>query len=60
VDGDAFLASAALERGCLFWCEFSSFHIGQEGALSSEGWQSGLGGGALSRSEENLAGWCQR
>jgi hypothetical protein len=27
----------------------------QEGALSSEGWQAGLGGGTLLRSEENLA-----
>jgi hypothetical protein len=27
----------------------------QEGALSSQGWQAGLGGGALLRSEENLA-----
>jgi hypothetical protein len=27
VDGDAFLASAVLECGGLFWREFSSFHM---------------------------------
>ena len=37
VDGDAFLPSAVLECGGLFWREFNSFHARQEGALSSEG-----------------------
>jgi hypothetical protein len=60
VDGDAFLASAALECCGLFWREFSSFHMRQEGALSCEGWQAGLGGDALLRSEENFAGGRQR
>ena len=46
---------AALESGGLFWREFNSFHMRQEGALSSEGWQAGLGGDTLLRSEENLA-----
>jgi hypothetical protein len=32
----------------------------QEGALSSEGGQARLGGGALSRSEETFARWRQR
>jgi hypothetical protein len=59
VDGDAFLASAALECGGLFWCEFNSFHMGHEMALSSEGWYAGLGGGALLRSEETFARWRQ-
>jgi hypothetical protein len=36
VDGDAFLASATLECGGLFGREFSSFHMRQESALSSE------------------------
>jgi len=31
-----------------------------EMALSSEGWQARLGGGALLRSEENFAGRCQK
>jgi hypothetical protein len=55
VDGDAFLASAALECGGLFWRELDSFHKRQARALSSEGWQAGLGGGALLRSEESFA-----
>jgi hypothetical protein len=55
VDGDAFLASAVLEGGGFFWRESTSFHIRQERALSSEGWQARLGGGALMRSEENFA-----
>jgi hypothetical protein len=55
MDGDAFFASAALECGGLFWSESNSFHIRQKRALSSEGWQAGLGGGALLRSEENFA-----
>ena len=38
MDGDAFLASSAQECGGLFWRESNSFHIRQEGALSSEGW----------------------
>jgi hypothetical protein len=59
VDGDAFLASAALECGGLFWRELNSVNIRQEGALSSEGWQARLGRGALLRSEENFAGWRQ-
>jgi hypothetical protein len=59
VDGDAFLASAALECGGLFWREFNSFHMRQERALSSEGWQAGLVGGTLLRSEENFARGCQ-
>jgi hypothetical protein len=60
VDGDAFFASAALERGCLFWREFNSFHMRHGMALSSEGWHAGLGGGTLLRSEENFAGRCQK
>jgi hypothetical protein len=59
VDGDAFLASAVLECGGLFWREFSSFHMWHEMALSSEGWQAGLGGGALLRSKENFTRWRQ-
>ena len=56
VDGDVFLASAELERAGLFWSEFNSFHMRQEGALSSEGWETGLGGGGtLLGSEENFA-----
>ena len=55
VNGDAFLASAVLECGGLFWRESNSVHMRQERALSSEGWQAGLGGGALLRSEENFA-----
>jgi hypothetical protein len=55
VDSDAFLASAAPERVGLFRREFDSFHIRQEGALSNNRLQAGLGGGALLRSEENFA-----
>jgi hypothetical protein len=55
VNRDAFLASAALECGGLFWREANSFHTRQGRALSSEGWQAGLGGGALFRSEESFA-----
>jgi hypothetical protein len=43
MDGDAFLASAALECGGLFGREFNSFHMRHERALSSEGWQARLG-----------------
>jgi hypothetical protein len=43
-----------LECGGLFWRESNSFHMRQEGALSGEGWQAGLGRGALLRSAENL------
>jgi hypothetical protein len=55
MDGDVFLASASLEYSGLFWREFNSFHMRQDGALSSEGWHAGLGGGALLRSEESFA-----
>jgi hypothetical protein len=51
VDGDAFLASAALECGGLFWREPNSFHLWQGRAPSSEGRQARLGGGTLLRSE---------
>jgi hypothetical protein len=54
VNGDAFLTSAALECGGLFWREFNSFHTRQERTLSCEGWQAGLGGGTLLSSEENF------
>jgi hypothetical protein len=60
VDSDAFLASATLECGSLFWREFDSLYTRQERALSSNGWQTGLAGSTLLRSEEHLAGWCQR
>ena len=55
VDGDPFLANAALKCGGLFWCEFNSFHMGHRRAQSSEGRHAGLGGGALLRSEESFA-----
>ncbi len=55
MDGDVFLASAALECGGLFCREFNSFHPRQQRTPSSEGWQAGLGGGALLRSEESFA-----
>jgi hypothetical protein len=55
VDGDAFLASVALECGGFFWREFDSFHIRQASALRSEGWHTGFGGGALLRAEESFA-----
>jgi hypothetical protein len=60
VDGDAFHSSAALQYGGLFWREFNSFHMRHEMALRREGWQAGLGRGALLRSEENFAGRCKR
>jgi hypothetical protein len=59
VDGNAFLASASLCGG-LFWREFHSFYIGQQGTFSCEGWQARLGEGTLSRSEENFARWRQQ
>jgi hypothetical protein len=60
VDGYAFLASAALECGGLFWRELNSFHMRHWRALSRKRWQTWLGRGALLRSEENFAGGCKR
>jgi hypothetical protein len=55
VDGDAFLARAALECGGLFRRELNSFHMWHGMALSSEGWQAEFGRGALLRPEEDFA-----